>query len=498
MVFGPRAVLATALVAVLAAAAPAGAAKWTRQVRITPRYGYATDMSLALDAHGNAVAVGTLDDPPSGSIHEITVTYSARGRGPFGPPEKLLDSYHSPVAAFDAEGTAHVALYDEGSVFDFERPAGGDFAPPRRIGAGGPPAQLALSPAGDLFAYYYALPSPGAARPVLKVAVRPRGATRFEPAQRVSALAARASVARLALDRAGNAMLAWETVHRREDGNRVVRLVYSLRPRGGRFGPRQRLGLMATTRSSFALGSNRAGRTVAVWQAVRDGRRELRAALGSIGSGFAPSTRLVRGRADAPAAAVAPSGDALVVWPKGNGDNWPYSYAKTAHASMSVATAPPGEDLGSPRVVFHGPSNQLVATAGAPDSLIAAWRERPRGALVAARRVGGRWRVSRLGRGDAIEIAAGATSRGRVVLVWHARAYDADKHIRASVAERGSDLGPVATIGHLGHRGSIYGGPDLAFDREDGAFAWWSVGGYGVDPDCCHLVQEHSGSYLLP
>lgn len=497
MVSDVRVLLATALVAALAAAAPAAAADWTRQVRITPRHTLATDMSLALDARGNAVAVGSLDDPPNGSIDYITVTYSARGRGPFGPPEKLLDYFHSPLAAFDADGAAHVALYDDGSLDEFERPPGGEFGPRRQIGSGGGPSQLTLSPAGDLFVVWFALPS-DAARAVLRVAVRLRGATRFGPGQRVSARAGRPIESRLALDRAGNAMLVWSTVHRREDGNRVVRLVYSLRPRGGAFGPRHRLGVMATTRSSFALGSNRAGRTVAVWQALGDGHRELRAALGSVASGFAPSMRLVRGRADAPAAAVAPSGDALVVWPKGNGDDWPYSYAKTAHASVSVATAPPGEDLGSPRVVFHGPSNHLVATAGAPDSLVAAWRERPLGALVAARRVGGHWRVSRLGRGDANEVDAGATSGGRAIVVWHARADDGDKHIRASVAEPGADLGPVATIGHLGHRGSIYGGPDLVFDGEDGAFAWWSVGGYEVDPDCCHLVQEHSGSYLLP
>ena len=495
-----RSVALTAFAAAIMSAAPVRAAEWTSPVRITPRHARVTDLTLALDAHGDALAAGTLDDPPDDPAPYVTVAYSAHRRGAFGAATKLLDYEHAPAVAFDRRGTAHVILsFENDSVVEMERPPGGEFGPPRAIAPAGSPLYLTLSPVGDLFAYWLAQPT-GARRPVLRVAVRPRGASRFGPARRVSARGARARLApQLSLDRAGNAMLAWTSIHRRADGSRVVRVVYTLRPRGGKFGPRRRLGIMPTTRSDFAVASNRAGRAVAVWQALRDGRREVRAALGGVRSGFGQSTRLARGTSDTPVAAVAPSGDAMVAWPKGNGDQWPYSDAHTADAEVTVATAPPGGDLGSPRVVFNGPSIRLVASAGASRTLLAAWRERPRGELVAARRIGGRrWRVSRFDPGEVNWISAGATSRGRVVLVWHSRARNGEKRIRASVAEPDRDLGPVTTIARPGREGAIYSGPDLAFDREDGAFAFWSVGGYGVDQNCCGLVQEHSGSYLLP
>jgi hypothetical protein len=472
----------------LAATAAHAASHWGPERTIfAPKEGAYSRITLAMTP-GGAVLAGR-----GGEIVNRMRLTSSLDRGPFGHGRFFTGRYPGLVS----DGTGRILAFqyrqpgDEVRIVMRSGSVTGRFGPPQVV-AEGRNAFLdgwvtEASPTGDLFYAWSTESAFCACLERLHVRVRPAGAREFGPVQTLSPPDRSAVNARIAFDRRGNALLAWEQDY---DVNRG-RLAYALRPAGAsRFGPTRTMHAGGIHGAVFLLelASNPSGRAVATWAARAEPLRDVRAAIGTVAGGFRSVERVANGRADHPHVAVDKGGEAVVTW---------------ASPRPTMAVAPPDGSFGEPRELERGRANSPVIVDDGAGTYTMSWRRFPSRALHAARRsVGSRSAdVVELAPRDVFRATLAATAKHDAVLAWTSLEKGSPTGRRPGVELRGAKVA-------LAHHGGAFGRPltlsratwgggypedrvEVAVDAAGGAFVWWRR---EVAPD----TLGHYGRFLIP
>lgn len=295
-----------------AASRPAGG-NWSAAVGISPGGALATRAQVALDAHGDAVAIwqyyaGSEEVIQSatrlaGSTWSAPVDVSVTGSG-----------VSFPTIGLDADGDAvAVWIYYDGTNEILEsasRPAGGSWSPSLGISAPGEdPEDLSLEvdPQGDAVAVWENYIGP----PALVVgAFRPAGGS-WSPAGDISPIGEVAFEPAVAIDATGKAVAVWIA----EDGTEYIARS-AARPRGGPWSPPLDLSAPAADVLDPAVAVGPQGDAVAAWS-IADGMSSVLqgATMPAQGSWSAPAELSgTAARFDRPDVAADAQGDAAAVW----------------------------------------------------------------------------------------------------------------------------------------------------------------------------------------
>lgn len=454
--------------ALLSVCAPASAA-WTKPFDITPRNGFTVGLyDIAVDRGRDVAALGDTLTAPDG-----LVAYSSEDRGPFAGEEVVGFSVEFPSICFDQAGATLVLAAGDAPapVRVYSRPRGGRFGPGQVVdGQPGAPRTITTSPTGEVFAVWSRAGGGGIAVGPVRVAVRPAHGKTFGPAQALPRRHVRSRDPRIVFDRRGNALATWVA---------AGRLEYAIRHPGGKFG-----GVRVLERAvgdDYAIASNRSGRAVAVWRSRTGRRRSVRAALGTVGSGFGRTER-IGGRANrGPVVALDRAGDAIAAW---RGGTYPRYRLRGAIARAGEPRFDSSSLLSKRR-----PDRFGVAVDGRGTQTIA-WHERA--SIRVARHESGsrRFKRQRVADSGARDVSVDGTGNGRTVVAWKAFVKGGRKRVKVAVADGGQPFGPPTRLTRFS-RHQLVDGPFVE-GRGGGAFVWWSTGLKRADS------EWQAGSYLVP
>jgi hypothetical protein len=384
----------------------------------------------------------------------------------------------SPSIALDGEGNAIVLSYrlnTDLAIRVYEKPRGARYGRARLLDPRPAyPYDLVTSPAGDVFGLWAGTNLDGTSGGPLRIAVHPTGGD-FGAVQDVSEPEQEVRSVGLVFDRAGNALVAWTV---------PGRLEYSIRPRGGSFGPARILStsLRPVYSASFDVASNGAGRAAIVWRDRRAGHRQMRAAFGTVADGFGPSKAIGGRSSRGPYVTVGRDGEAVAAWRGGRG-------TAAAPLNVSAAIARPGHGFGPPAVLRQSYVEQLRVLDDGHGTARVLWLAAER-SITTARHEGGEggFDLQTVADSNARAFFTGVTSDGRTIVAWRAFAKGGSKRVKARVARPRHSFGPVRTIARLTRTQSFGVGPVVTTGGGGSAFVWWAVSG----PDLWR------GSYLDP
>jgi hypothetical protein len=344
---------------VFAASASAGAPVFAAPVNLSAIGQDAVKPHAAFDASGNALAVwqgnGTDDiiqssSRPAGGVFAAPVDVSAGG---------ALD----PQVAFDASGNA-LAVWERsnGSNFIVQssfRPAGGAFGAPVDLSATGHDAgnpQVAFDRSGNAVAVWA---RSNGSNNIVQSSFRPAGGA-FGATVDLSATGQSALLPQVAFDASGNALAVWARLN---GTNEIVQS--SLRPAGGAFATP--VDLSATGQDAFdpQVAFDASGNALAVWRRFNGSNDIVQSSFRPAGGVFAAPVDVsaTGGSVLGPQVAFDPSGDALAVWERFNGSNFIVQGAfRPAGAAFGapVGLSASGKDALEPQVAFN-PSGDALA-----------------------------------------------------------------------------------------------------------------------------------------
>ncbi|HEV7806075.1 MAG TPA: PKD domain-containing protein [Solirubrobacteraceae bacterium] len=304
---------------VRAAIRPAGGS-FGAPLRLSRSGSVAIHPQLAMNAAGDAVVVWEFlvgqtmvvqaAVRPAGGTFAAPVNVSAAGlTGPL--PRAAIDGAGSVTVVWQQAAAANAIVQAA------TRPAGGTFTTPVDLSAPGAvsSAQVATNAAGETVAVWARVD----ATPVWVV----QGATRssggaFSAAADLSAAGHDGIDPCVAVDAAGNAVAVWT---RFDGASRVVQV--ATRPPGRGFGAARDLSLTGREARVPQLAVNPAGDAVVAWQRSAGTSTIVQATFARAGAGFAPATDLsLAGRdAIAPQVGIDADGDAVVGWQRSDGVN---------------------------------------------------------------------------------------------------------------------------------------------------------------------------------
>ncbi|HET7053650.1 MAG TPA: PKD domain-containing protein [Solirubrobacterales bacterium] len=266
---------------------------------------------LAMNAAGEAVAVWTGFD---GVDDEVTWAAVRSAGGDWSAPEELSvageqDGF-SPRVAIDAAGNA-IAVWQR---FDLShdvvqaavRTACGDWSTPDEISAASDDARsprIAMNAAGDAVAAWTILSSGG-----IQAAARPAGGDWSAPEE----VSAEGGVPALCVDSSGNAFAIWSG-----PGSAEQILRAAMRPPGGEWSGPEDLSAEAETFQSYELAANSAAGVIATWtRGVSSTSHEVQAAVRPPGGDWqAPKSLSATGEdSGLPDLAFDAAGDAIAIW----------------------------------------------------------------------------------------------------------------------------------------------------------------------------------------
>ena len=444
------AVLAVVIAVTAAPADRAFAAGWSRPVVIAPRHFNPHDAVAVWTTGGHVVAVANLQVP------EQFAAFTSPGTGAFTAFGRLAD--HTPdfphlvatpdggvIAAYGGADGAYTATSSGGRPFPTaKRLEGSDFASVPFLRA---------APNGDVFAFWQtALCDSGCPpRNSVLVAARRAGASEFDSPQQLSAPGLQSGAPQLVTDRNGGAIVAWVTG--RDGSVDNLRLVYSIRPPSGAFGP-ERVVDPRPGVSGFRLASRPDGRAVISvnWLGVRP----VEVASGTVGGGFGTPIPVGARSGDGARVALGPSGGGLIGWLEG-----------ARPRSIRVAALRSG-GVSRPRTLARGDVQSLKLRIDARGRRIVGWRER--GRLHVATWTGARRPAQQvLGRRDSGFYSLASTSRGIAIVVW-SRSANGLHYANAAVAVSGKRFGRPA---RLETPNGSPGGVSIATGPGGRALAYW-------------------------
>jgi PKD domain-containing protein len=324
---------------------PAGGT-WGTPVQLSDTDAGAQTPQVAIDAHGDAVAVW---DRVSGATTQVESSTEPAG-GSWQPEVSLSDatgSAGSPDVALAPNGAASVVwLSDDGPGVVTQaasRPAGAaTWGPPVNLsnpGSGGI-GQVATTPQGEVIAVW-----PSGADSTVQGAVRSPAGVWGSPTD-ISASGEAVENVAIGVDRAGTVTAVWD----RSDGSDTI-VQAATRPAGGAWQAAFDLSAAGENAGAAQVAADGLGGWVAVWQRSNGANTIIQAARRPAGGGWeAPVDLAPAGEnAEAPAVAADAVGDATAIWDRSDG-------------SETIAQAA-GLDAGP---LLDGLSIPTVATAGVP------------------------------------------------------------------------------------------------------------------------------------
>jgi hypothetical protein len=333
--------------------------------------GSAGYVQVAMDAHGDAVAVweqfnGTnwiaqSSVRPAGTgTWSAPVDLSAEGED-ISEPRVAVDAHGQAVAVWEARnGLGYVA---QGSI----RPAGGEWHSATRISAEGESIgspQVAIDAHGDAIAVWE-----DTAEAVIKGAIHPAAAVVWGTAHRISG-AGEAENPHVALDRRGDAVAVWEAWPAGADSS-VIQA--NTRPvSAGKWQTPVELSVPGEEGANALypqVAVDARGDATALWvheDVITSASRSAATAAWGAPVHLSPGGSEVI--AEGVGFAVAPHGSAIVVWAGGNGSTW-----SVESAARSTAGGAWGEPL-NVTVAPEGTTTQDVSAALNPGGeAVAAW-----------------------------------------------------------------------------------------------------------------------------
>jgi len=449
--------IASALALLLALAPAASAAPFQAAVTLSAPGLDARAPSVAVNASGEALAVwlsGAGDERRvqaasrrAGGLFGAASNLSAAGKL-VGPPAVALDVHGAAVVLWRRQVGSSLRL--EAAV----RPPGGELGAPQLVAPSvldqdnewGAP-QVAFNPAGDAVAVFTRAGAVGESIDWhAQAAVLPAGATVFgrpfelAPAERWSANP------RIAFAASGTATLAWRAAASGE----YWRIQAATWPADGSVGAPQTLSDPSHHSELQKLAVDAAGDAVIAWRGVRGIDDLLQASVRPAGGAFAAARTLsrpvgvgssTRHRAGSPRTDVGVAGGALVVWRESDGEKRRvHVSAGAAGGALGAPTilSAPGRHAGAPRVGIDAAGNAVAIWKRRSDA------ERKYRLLSAIRPAGGAFGptvdLSAGGRNAvAPELAVGAA--GDAIAIW--RRYDGT-HWRVQAAWAQIAQQPVA------------------------------------------------------
>lgn len=235
-----------------------------------------TTPQVALDAAGNAVAIGMRDGGGGNTLVEA-IERPAGGEWseavPLSDPEE--EEPTEARVAVDAAGNA-VAVWgawaDPYAILAASRPAGGEWSQPEPLGGNpflGARPQLAMNAAGDAIATWDGFDD----GEVVVAAVLPAGGEWSQP-EKISAEMEEGRSGQVGIDAAGNAVAVWQLI---DPGENVVRTA-SL-PAGGEWSEPEDLSDAGDNASEPRIAVDATGNAVAAWSVSDSGESSVDAAV---------------------------------------------------------------------------------------------------------------------------------------------------------------------------------------------------------------------------
>jgi PKD domain len=343
---------------VLAAYRPAGGSFGAPQT-LSPAGYEAREPRAAMNAAGEAVIVWSL---ASGLSEEVQASTAAPG-GTFGTPVALTSFTSAaslPQIALDSHGDA-IAVWEgwDGAnvrIEDAVRPAGGSFAEPQYLSPAGDNAgtpQVAFDAGGDALAVWRFDGSPAS---TVQGAYRPAGGA-FDPVQTISAPSSMpAQSPQVAFDGAGDGVVAWQ----QSDGSELS--VYSnVRAPGdtGSFGAQTMLDPGAREAYEPRIAGDGLSATIVSWKTFNGIANTTEVAVRPAGGSFAPATAVSAEspQEGTPEVGVDAQGDGIAVWSRASGPGYQLEAAGYAAAGplLRGLTLPTQGVVGQPLQFFLAP-----------------------------------------------------------------------------------------------------------------------------------------------
>jgi hypothetical protein len=310
-----RAVLLSAVITALLAAAPAAAAPgWLAPSDLSAPGAEDNEPAVAIGPGGEATAVWRVFEAGGGTI----VAATRPPGGPWGQPVPIstpgLESF-SPTVVVDAAGAATVVWEVEEDeaigIVAASRTAAGAWGPPQAIGSEGEaveqPPQLAGDDPGDVIA---AWTREEGGHSVIEAASRPPGGAWSAPAP-ISLGGEEAREPRIAIDQSGDAAAIWEASAGAEEVARAAS-----RPAGGAWGAPTLVSATGEEAAFPVVGLDAGGDLTAVWERTDATNFVIREADRGAGGTWSTPLRLSPSGVDSvvPELAVDPGDDATAVW----------------------------------------------------------------------------------------------------------------------------------------------------------------------------------------
>jgi len=409
---GVMALLALACGASGASAAPA----WLAPVDLSAAGQNADGAGVAVDRQGNAIAVWTRSN---GADSIVQAAVRAPGGG-FGPAQDLSVAGNSasvPQIALDAHGNA-IAVWQRSNgansiVQAAFRPAGGSFGAAQNLSAAGQHAsdpQVAFDGEGAAVAVWQ---RSNGTHSIVQSSFRPAGGS-FGAVQDLSAAGQNAYEPQVAVDSHGNAVAVWE----RYNGAHYI-VQASFRPAGGSFGAVQDLSAVGQSAQHPQVALDGQANAVAVWERYNGFNHIVQAATrpGTSGVWQSPKDLSAAGQdAFDPQVSFDRQGNALAVWRRNDGVSYIVQAAmRSAGGSFGAAqdVSAAGHTTERPQVAFdeHGDAIAVWSGANGANYIVQAAR-RPAGGTFGAAQdlsVGGQ---------NALSAQVGLDDEGNATVVW--------------------------------------------------------------------------------
>jgi hypothetical protein len=298
---------------------PAGGS-WQTPVSLSEAGRNAEAPQVAVDAQGDAVAVWQRYDGshpivqgaimPAGGSWQTPVSLSEAGQNA-EKPQVAVDAHGDAVAVWQRYDGSHPIV--QGAIM----PAGRSWQTPVSLSEAGQNAekpQVAVDAHGDAVAVWQRYDGSNL---IVQGAALPAGGSWQAPVN-LSEAGHFAEAPQVALDPQGDAVAVWQ---RSNGSNRIVQGAF--RPAGGSWGVPVNLSEAGQSAEAPQVVIDALGDAVAVWERY-DGSHEIvqGAIMPAAGSWQTPVNLSEAGRsAETPQVSFDPQGDAVAVWPRYNGSN---------------------------------------------------------------------------------------------------------------------------------------------------------------------------------
>ncbi len=281
-----------------------------------------SDAHVAVDTAGDAIAVWRIFDGtnfivqaavrPAGGAFGAAVNLTADGHDAFAPDVAMDPAGDAVVVWFRYNGTSQV-------IQAAARPAGGSFSSPVDVSQNAPAGSffphVAMDQAGDAVAVWY---RSNGSNNIVQASVAPAASGVWQTPADLSATGEDALNAAVATDPAGDAVAVWQ---RSNGTNQIVQA--AVRPAGGSFGASVDLSATGQNALSPQVAMDQAGDAVVAWQRSNGTNVIIQAVTRPATGSFSSPHDLSATGEDAESADVAmdQAGDAIVTWSRSNGTN---------------------------------------------------------------------------------------------------------------------------------------------------------------------------------